>query len=455
MTKDMTVGSPLRHILSFAIPVLLGNLFQQLYNVADTLIVGRFLGLNQLAGVGSTGSLSFLVIWFCTGTCNGFSIPIAQSFGGGRHGELRKYLANGIRMAVIIAAVVTTLVSVFCGPLLTAMKTPADIYEYAHAYIQIIFLGLPFTMLYNYTASIIRSLGDSKTPVLLLVMSSLINIVLDLVFILAFNMGVRGAALATVLAQLISGLTCVYHIYRRVPLLHMRKEDLTFSPAHTKELLRHGVPMGIRLTIIASGISILQVAVNSMGTNAVAAMTASGKIYGILSAPIMAVGQSLAPFSGQNIGARRLDRVSQGLRVATMLEMCVWIFGVLVSFFFGRQLIAVFVKDAPAEVIRLGYTANLINVSGFVFLIAVNTVPNILQGMGFSIASLITGITEVVGRIIGANLFAKWWGFVGVASASVMAWLLTALFAYPAYFILRKRLAQKFAAEDAQALMRA
>ena len=306
MTRDMTTGSPLRHIIFFAIPVLMGNLFQQFYNVADTLIVGRTLGLNQLAGVGSTGSLSFLVIWFCTGTCNGFAISIAQSFGGARYENLRKYLANGIQLAAIIAIVVTTVVSILCRRLLVVMKTPPEIFEYAYDYIHIIFLGLPCTMLYNYSASVIRSLGDSKTPVLLLVMSSLINIVLDLLFILVFHLGVKGAALATVTAQLISGLTCVYHIYKKVPLLHIQKDDWKLKKEYTAELLRHGVPMGIRLTIIASGISILQVAVNSMGTNAVAAMTASGKIYGILSAPIMAVGQSMAPFTGQNIGPQQI-----------------------------------------------------------------------------------------------------------------------------------------------------
>lgn len=448
MTRDMTTGSPLRHIIFFAIPVLMGNLFQQFYNVADTLIVGRTLGLNQLAGVGSTGSLSFLVIWFCTGTCNGFAISIAQSFGGARYENLRKYLANGIQLAAIIALVVTTVVSILCRRLLVVMKTPPEIFEYAYDYIHIIFLGLPCTMLYNYSASVIRSLGDSKTPVLLLVMSSLINIVLDLLFILVFHLGVKGAALATVTAQLISGLTCIYHIYKRVPLLHIQKEDWKLKKEYTTELLRHGVPMGIRLTIIASGISILQVAVNSMGTNAVAAMTASGKIYGILSAPIMAVGQSMAPFTGQNIGARRLDRVGQGIRTAFLIEAGISLADLLISYLFGRGMLNIFVKNAPLEVIELGYKANLICTAGFVFLACVNLFPNVLQGMGFAIASMITGITEVVGRLIAARFFARWWGFTGVCLASPMAWVCTAIFAVPAYIICKKRLEKKFALQE-------
>ena len=447
MTNNMTSGSPLKHLLRFAFPVWLGILCQQMYNIADTMIVGRYLGLNQLAGVGATAFFMNLVIWFFGGMCNGFCIPVAQNFGGGRDHMVRRYLSAGIRLALMITLVGVTVMAILAGPILQAMGTPDEIFPYARDYILVIILGVPFTMIYNYSASCIRSLGDSKTPFRMLVLSSVLNIVLDLVFILYLGLGVRGAALATVIAQATAGLTCLAHIYRNLPILHIDRNSWQESRSLLKETLRYGLPMGIRSSIIAAGAAILQVAVNSMGTNAIAGMTASGKLYGILSSPIMAVNQAVSPFAGQNIGARRLDRVSQGLRAAILLDLCVTGIDLILSVFFGRTFIGLFIENPPQEVIELGYLANMINVIGFSVLGPATCIPGIIQGMGYPMVSLVTGMTEVLGRAFACYILAGPFGFTGVCCANALAWIFTALFAIPAYLVCRKQLQKKFNAE--------
>ncbi len=449
--NNMTQGSPLKHILKFAFPVWLGILFQQFYSVADTVIVGRFLGLNQLAGVGATSIFSNLVIWFFGGLCNGFCIPVAQNFGGKRHEMVRRYLSAGIRLAIIIVLCGTTVLALTIGPILQALKTPAEIFPYAHAYILVIILGVPFTMVYNYSASCIRSLGDSRTPFLMLVFASLLNIVLDLVFILWLGLGVRGAALATVIAQATSGFACLIHIHRKLPILHINRRSWDESHTLTKETLRYGLPMGIRSSIIAAGAAILQYAVNGLGTYAIAGMVASGKMYGILSSPIMAVNQAVSPFAGQNIGARRLDRVSQGLRAAILLDLGITCIDLLISIFFGRSFVALFVENPPVEVIELGYLANLINVIGFTVLGPATCTPGIIQGMGYPMVSLVTGMTEVLGRMFACWVLAGPFGFTGVCFANTLAWVFTTAFALPAYLICKKKLEKKFALEAVQA----
>ena len=245
-TKDMTQGAPMKLILGFSVPLLFGFLFQQFYSVVDTVIVGRFLGVNALAGVGSTGSVNFLIIGFCMGVCNGFAIPLAHKFGAKDYAGLRQFTANSMWLSIAFAAVMTLVTSLLCGKILELMKTPGDIFEHAYSYILIIFIGIPATYLYNMLSGIIRAMGDSKTPLVFLTLSSLLNIVLDLVCIINLDMGVAGAAVATVVSQGISGLLCLLYMVKKFPLLHIQKEEWKMNPSHMATLCGMGIPMGLQ-----------------------------------------------------------------------------------------------------------------------------------------------------------------------------------------------------------------
>ena len=323
MTKDMTSGNPLRLIIGFAIPMFLGMLFQQFYSMVDTVVVGKFLGVGPLAGVGATSSLNFMVIGFCTGVCNGFAIPVAQMFGARRDSELRRYVANSTWLCIFFSVVLTALVVGFCRPILTLMNTPEDIFEYAYLYIVIIFLGIPFTFLYNILAALIRSLGDSRTPVVFLGVASLINIVLDIVFVIVLHMGVEGPAIATVISQGLSGVICLWYMKRKFEILRISKEEWKLRGTYIKTLCYMGIPMGLQYSVTAIGTLVIQAAVNGFGSLTVAGVTAAQRINSFISCPVESIGATMAPYSGQNMGAGKLDRVGRGLRDASILGFAV------------------------------------------------------------------------------------------------------------------------------------
>ena len=319
MTKDMTKGSPMGLILGFSIPLLFGFLFQQFYSLVDTVIVGRFLGTENLAAVGSTGSVNFLIIGFCMGICSGFSIPISHKFGAGDYSGMRRVVANCIWLSIAFAAVLTVLTTILCRPILVMMKTPENILEGAYTYIWIIFLGIPTTFLYNMTSGVIRALGDSKTPVIFLIMASFINIGLDLFFIINLQMGVAGAAWATVISQGVSGLCCLLFMIKKFEILRIQKGEWGFDTHLCGSLCGMGVPMGLQYSITAIGSVILQSATNSLGSDAVAAVTAAGRVSSFLACPFDAMGSTMATYGGQNVGAGKLERVGTGLKSCVML----------------------------------------------------------------------------------------------------------------------------------------
>ena len=308
----MTNGSPMKLILGFSVPLLFGFLFQQFYNLMDTLIVGRFLGVDDLAAVGSTGSVNFLIIGFCMGVCNGFAIPLAHKFGAGDYKGMRGFMMNAIYLSAIFAVVMTIVTVIFCMPILELMRTPENIIDGAYRYIVIIFWGIPVTYLYNLVSGIIRSMGDSRTPVVFLVIAAVINIGLDLFFIVVLGTGVEGAAWATVISQLISGVGCLIYSIRHFEILHPEKEEMQVNKTYMMTLCGMGVPMGLQYSITAIGSVILQSAVNSLGSHAVAAMTAGSKIGMFFCCPFDALGSTMATYGGQNVGAKKLDRVSEG-----------------------------------------------------------------------------------------------------------------------------------------------
>ena len=310
MTKDLTKGNPMKLIISFAVPLLFGFLFQQFYNLVDTMIVGRFLGVDDLAAVGSTGSINFLVIGFCMGVCNGFAIPVSHKFGAGDYVGMRKYVANCAWLGLVFSVVMTVVTAILCRNILVWMKTPANIIDGAYDYIFIIFIGIPTVYLYNIVAGVIRATGDSKTPVVFLVLSSIINIVLDLYFIISLHMGVAGAAWATVISQGVSGVACLVYMVKKFEILRIRREEWKVDGHMMMVLCGMGVPMGLQYSITAIGSVILQTAANTLGSAAVAAMTAGGRIGSFLACPFDAMGSTMATYGGQNVGAGKLDRLS-------------------------------------------------------------------------------------------------------------------------------------------------
>lgn len=441
--KDLTVGSPMKLILGFAFPMFLGLLFQQFYSLVDTMIVGKYLGVDPFAGVGSTGSLNFIVIGFCMGLCSGFSVPISQSFGAKDFPLLRKMVTNSVWLCTFFSVVITTLMLVFCRPVLTLMNTPENIFEYAYIYIFIIFAGIPCTILYNMTAAILRALGDSKSPIIFLAISSAINIGLDLLLIIVFRMGVEGAALATVVSQGVSGVISITYIKKKFDILAMEKGDWKLERHLAGKLTGVGIPMGLQYSITGIGSVILQTAVNGLGSIYVASMTAGSKINIFLACPFDALGQTMAPYAGQNIGARKLDRVGKGLRAACIIGFIVSGLMVIVVKLFGDQLTMLFL-DEKDPVIMQNSTQFLIIVSAFYCLLTlVNTVRFTIQGMGFSSLAIIAGVMEMIARGIAGMLLVPAFGYLGACYSSPLAWLLADAFLIPAFFLCKRKVARQ------------
>lgn len=443
MTKDMTSGSPAKLIFGFAIPMFLGLLFQQFYSMVDTLIVGKFLGVNPLAGVGSTTSLNFMVLGFCMGVCNGFAIPVAQMFGAKEEHRLRRYVTNGAWLCIVFSIVMTLVVVAVCRPVLVLMQTPEEIFEYAYVYIVIVFWGIPCTFLYNILAAIIRSLGDSKTPVIFLAISSGINIVLDLVFVLVFDMGVEGPAIATVLAQGISGIICLWYMYRKFPVLHASRDEWKPELHYMGKLCYIGVPMGLQYSVTAIGTLVLQAAVNGLGAAVVAGVTAAQKINMFISCPIESLGQTMAPYAGQNMGAGKIDRIGKGLKSAVLMGWGVSIICFLIAVLFGKQLTTLFVDASETTIISYSYQFLLYCTGGYCLLTLVNTVRFTIQGMGFSVFAILSGIMEMIARILAATVVVQMIGFAGTCLAHPMAWLFADAFLIPAFFWCRKKVAKQ------------
>lgn len=435
MTKDLTTGSPMRLILGFALPTLLGMLFQQLYNMMDTMIVGKLLGATALAAVGSTGSINFFVIGFCMGVCNGFAILVAQRMGAGDYSQMRRYVANAAWLAIAFAAVLTVATGLLCGTILTVMNTPADIYEGAYWYIFIIFMGIPATFLYNLLAAIIRSLGDSKTPVYFLAMSSVLNIGLDLAFILVFRLGVAGASLATVLSQGVSGLACLVYMVKQFPILHMSREERQLDIRSCRALCFMGVPMGLQYSITAIGSIFLQSAVNSLGSLYVAGVAAGSKLFQLLGCPYDAMGATMATYCGQNVGAVKLDRLGKGVRACSLLGLIYALIAFGGMLLFAPQGAMLFLDPTEPELATLvDLTAQYIRtLTAFFFPLAlVNIVRFSIQGMGFSGLAILAGVMEMIARTAVGVIFVPMFGYTAACFASPAAWVCADLFLIPA-----------------------
>lgn len=447
MTKDMTKGSPMKLILGFSIPLFFGFLFQQFYSLVDTVIVGRFLGKENLAAVGATGSVNFLIIGFCMGVCSGFSIPVSHKFGAGDESGLRKYVANCVWLALGFAAVLTLATTLLAGQILTWMKTPENIIGRSYDYIWVIFLGIPVTFLYNMTSGVIRALGDSKTPVIFLVMSSFLNVGLDLFFIVNLHAGVAGAAWATVISQGVSGACCLLFMVKKFEILRIRKGEWAPDPHMMRVLCGMGVPMGLQYSITAIGSVILQSATNTLGSDAVAAVTASGRIANFLACPFEAFGSTMATYGGQNVGAGKLDRISQGLRSCIKLGAGYAVIALLVSIFLGRPLATLFLDASEVAIIDNVRFMMIVNTAFYFPLALVNIIRFLIQGMGFPTFAILAGVLEMVARGLTGFVLVPLFGFTGVTLGSPIAWLFADAFLIPAYFHVKKTLEGKLAAK--------
>ncbi len=442
-TRNLTEGSPAKHIIGFAIPMFLGLLFQQFYSMVDTMIVGKFLGLKPLAGVGSTGSLNFMVIGFCIGICNGFAIPVAQKFGAKDETALRRFVANAAWLCMGFSLIMTVVSAVLCGDILHFLRTPENVFQYAYRYMLIIFLGIPCTFLYNYLAALIRSLGDSRTPVVFLAISSILNIALDLAFIILFHWGVVGAALATVLAQGISGMSCLWYVSRTFPILHGSRGEWKLQPKYMIRLCTIGIPMGLQYSITAIGTLVIQAAVNGFGATVMAGVTAAGRLGNFLSCPIEALGQTMAPYVGQNVGAGRLDRVGKGLKAASLMGFLVSAVLFVIVVLFGRGMSVLFLDAGEVEAMGYAYQYMTVTAAGYCLLTLVNTVRFTIQGMGFSGIAILAGVFEMAARTLAGTLLVSVSGYFGICMANTLAWIFADTFLIPAFFLCRRKLSQK------------
>ena len=438
MTKDMTTGSPVKLILGFAFPMFLGMLFQQFYSMVDTMLVGQFLGVNPLAGVGSTGSLNFMVIGFCTGVCSGFAIPVAQMFGAKQESELRKFVTNSAWLSIVFSIVLTTAVAILCRQILIWMNTPEEIFDYAYDYIFVVFLGIPCTFLYNLLSSIIRSLGDSKTPVIFLAISSVLNIGLDLLLILVIPMGVAGAAWATVIAQGFSGLVCLLYMRKKYPILHATKEEWMPRRRYMMQLCGIGIPMGLQYSITAIGTMMVQTSLNILGSTLVAAFTAANKIEQVVTQAYVAMGTTMATYGAQNMGAGNVPRIRQGFKACTILGVIysfiaaafVMTVGKYMTYLFVSENVGVIMDSVEIYLWCIGIC--------FIPLAVVNIYRNGIQGLGYGLLPMMAGVAELVGRGAVAVAAAKQRSYTGACMASPAAWILAGSLLLVMYYYIMK-----------------
>lgn len=445
MVKDLTTGNPLKLILFFSLPMVVGNLFQQFYNMADSIVVGQFLGVNALAAVGSTGSISFLVLGFATGTCSGLCIPVAQAFGAGDHKTMRRYVANSVYIAAAITVLITAGTLLLTRQILVLMQTPADIFEDAYAYIIVVFAGTGALMLYNLLSGVLRALGDSKTPLYFLIVASVLNVGLDVLFIVPFRMGTAGAAYATVIAQAVSGLLCLVYIWKRFPILRMKREDWRPDAALIRRMLAMGVPMGLQFSLTAVGSILLQTAVNGLGSGIVAAVTAAGKVSLIVTQPMETIGLTMATYCGQNLGAGKIERIHRGIRTSVVLTLGYSVVACLIVSLWGGEISRLFISgdDVDGILEQIRYFL-IINGLFYPVLTLIFIFRNSLQGLGSGIPAMTAGIFELVGRSFVAFCLVGAFGFNAVCFANPAAWVAADLLLLPVYFVVMRRLRNQY-----------
>ena len=438
----MTKGSPLRLIIFFTIPVLLGNIFQNVYNLMDSVIVGRFLGVNALAAVGTTGTLAFVVFGWITGMTGGFGILLAQSFGAGDEKRLRHYTVMSLYLCIIMAAVMTGGLLLMNRGILKLMNTPDTIIDDTAGYIGIIYAGLPVTIAYNMLSAVSRSLGDSRTPLIFLILSSVLNVILDILLIAVIPLGVRGAAYATVIAQAVSVVSCFFYIKKKYDILKIRKEEWGFSAASAGRMMMMGVPMALQFSITGIGTVMVQAAVNLLGATYIAAFSASGKICNIVTQAFPSIGITLATYVGQNMGAGEIRRIRQGVKITQIITIIVGVVCGLAVFFWGGAASRLFVADPTGEIRTICNEYFHATAWCYPFLGSIFIYRNTLQGMGDGLVPMVGGIFELLARGIMVTVLAGPLGFLGICLCDPGAWLAALIPLVPVYIIRMKKIAK-------------
>ena len=443
--NDMTVGNPMKIIFGFTLPIFVGNVFQQFYNMADAVIVGKFVGNKALAAVGSTGTIMFLIYGFVVGMTAGFTVLTAQKFGAGDMKGMRKTVAGAGILSFVVGALLTILFMAFMKPLLILMNTPSDIFADAYSYIMIVSGGILAQMLYNLLSSILRALGNSKLPLVFLIISALLNIVLDLVFIVGFGMGAKGAAVATVIAQGVSGILCLFYIIAKIPILHLKREDLYVGSTIYKNQLRIGVPMALQYSITAIGTMMVQSSLNILGSTLVAAYTAAGKIEQVVTQAYVAMGTTMATYAAQNMGAGSVKRIREGFKACTVI-------GVVYSFVaagfimtVGKYMTYLFVsEDVDIIMSSVDIYLKCIGIF-FIPLAVVNIYRNGIQGLGYGLLPMMAGVAELIGRGVVAVIAGTKRSYPGVCLAGPAAWVLAGgLLIVMYYFIMNVNMKKIF-----------
>ncbi len=436
--QDMTSGRPMKIIINFTLPIFIGNVFQQFYNMADAVIVGKFVGTGALAAVGSTGTIMFLIYGFVVGMTAGFTVLTAQKFGAGDMYAMRRTVAGASILSLIIGAVLTAAFMILMKPWLTVMNTPEDIFADAYAYIMIISGGILAQMLYNLLASILRALGNSKVPLYFLILSALLNIVLDLVLIIVFHMGAAGAAVATVISQGVSGLLCLVYIIKKVPMLRMTREDWHPSGALLKTQIRIGIPMALQYSITAIGTMMVQSSLNILGSTLVAAYTAAGKIEQVVTQAYVAMGTTMATYGAQNMGAGNVPRIRQGFKACTVIGIVYAVVSAALVMTVGKYMTYLFVSE------DVGVIMDSVNIYlwcvgiFFIPLAVVNIYRNGIQGLGYGLLPMMAGVAELVGRGVVAVIAAGRKSYLGVCLASPAAWVLASVLLIAMYYYIVK-----------------
>ena len=437
----MTQGNPLKVMLQFAFPLLIGNLLQQTYNIIDAAIVGQSLGAQALASVGASTSVQFLVLGFCMGSCTGFGIPVAKYFGAGDLKHMKNIIFNGAVLTAVIAVIITVLCTLLCPWILQILSVQSDIYANAYSYLMIIFLGLPFTLLYNYLSSILRAVGDSRTPFLFLAFSAVLNIFLDLFFILVAGWGCAGAAFATIAAQAISGILCLIVIIRRMEVLWLSKENRVVRGDSITELLQMGLPTGLQFSITAIGSMVMQSANNGLGGDYVSAFTAGAKLKQFTMCPFDAIATSVSVFCSQNYGAGKIDRIHKGLRQGIAVGVGYGLFAGLILIFAGRPLSMIFVsKDASGV---LDASAKYLRCMGYFYwsLGILNVTRMVTQGLGHSGRAFFSGVMEMIARTIVSLGFVETFGYTAICFADQTAWIAACCYIAPTCLYCLKKIA--------------
>lgn len=439
MAKDMTSGKPIKLIWNFTIPLLIGNLFQQLYNMADTFIVGRTIGVHALASVGSTGSIIFLILGFANGLTAGLAIPLAQRYGAKNYSGVKRSFYVSILISAVVAILLTILSMVFCRQILEIMQTPVEIIDGAYDYLMVIFAGIFSSMAFNLLSNIFRSIGDAKTPLYFLVIACIMNIILDVVFIAGFGMGVEGAGYATVLSQIFSALACILYIWKKIPILRLNSKDFVAKSLDVKEHIRISFPMAFQSSIIAIGAIIIQITLNQLGATAVAAYTAAQKIDQVAILPMMSFGVTMATFVAQNYGAKKYDRIWRGVRDCIKLSLTFAISVGIILNLFSPIFIRAFVGVGHEEVVELGAIYFITNGTMYSLLSLLFIYRYTLQGVGKTFTPTVAGIMELCMRAFAAVVLSNLYGYTGATMSNPLAWLGSLIPLMIAYYLFKNK----------------